>query len=205
MRRNGLYFKNRRKLWLGFGVFIFSTAQIRSLMKRVHGWRPTVCFQKLALQPRTRTTRCKSPVGFYKFIFTVDELVVFLTPYFCTWRKGHTLLVFSPCVYVCVCPLPPGPVNLSTSAQLVAPAVVVKGTLSITASDLYFEVDEDEPGFKAIDPKVRDWSSIDHVSNCHLTQTKQQATSCSPLLFNGTLTNTTGGPSLCVVYRSLLF
>uniref|UniRef100_A0A4W6ES33 Neurobeachin n=1 Tax=Lates calcarifer TaxID=8187 RepID=A0A4W6ES33_LATCA len=47
-----------------------------------------------------------------------------------------------------------GPVNLSTSAQLVAPAVVVKGTLSITASELYFEVDEEEPGFKAIDPKI---------------------------------------------------
>uniref|UniRef100_A0A672ZPI7 Neurobeachin n=1 Tax=Sphaeramia orbicularis TaxID=375764 RepID=A0A672ZPI7_9TELE len=47
-----------------------------------------------------------------------------------------------------------GPVNLSTSAQLVAPAVVVKGTLSVTASELYFEVDEEEPGFKAIDPKL---------------------------------------------------
>ncbi|XP_068583930.1 lipopolysaccharide-responsive and beige-like anchor protein isoform X3 [Cebidichthys violaceus] len=47
-----------------------------------------------------------------------------------------------------------GPVNLSTSAQLVAPAVVVKGTLSVTASELYFEVDEDEAGFKAIDPKI---------------------------------------------------
>ncbi|KAK9540554.1 hypothetical protein VZT92_002998 [Zoarces viviparus] len=47
-----------------------------------------------------------------------------------------------------------GPVNVSASAQLVAPAVVVKGTLSITASELYFEVDEDEPGFKAIDPKI---------------------------------------------------
>ncbi|XP_044203171.1 lipopolysaccharide-responsive and beige-like anchor protein isoform X3 [Thunnus albacares] len=47
-----------------------------------------------------------------------------------------------------------GPVNVSTSAQLVAPAVVVKGTLSITASELYFEVDEDEHGFKAIDPKI---------------------------------------------------
>uniref|UniRef100_A0A8C7Q9W0 LPS responsive beige-like anchor protein n=1 Tax=Oncorhynchus mykiss TaxID=8022 RepID=A0A8C7Q9W0_ONCMY len=47
-----------------------------------------------------------------------------------------------------------GPVNMSTSAQLVAPAVVVKGTLSITASELYFEVDEDEASFKAIDPKI---------------------------------------------------
>eukprot|EP00063_Salmo_salar_P075600 XP_014050435.1 PREDICTED: lipopolysaccharide-responsive and beige-like anchor protein [Salmo salar] len=46
-----------------------------------------------------------------------------------------------------------GPVNMSTSAQLVAPAVVVKGTLSITASELYFEVDEEEASFKTIDPK----------------------------------------------------
>lgn len=57
---------------------------------------------------------------------------------------------------------------MSTSAQLVAPAVVVKGTLSITASELYFEVDEEEPSFKSIDPKVRDSSSIDHVSHGHL-------------------------------------
>uniref|UniRef100_A0A3B3WP50 LPS-responsive vesicle trafficking, beach and anchor containing n=1 Tax=Poecilia mexicana TaxID=48701 RepID=A0A3B3WP50_9TELE len=48
-----------------------------------------------------------------------------------------------------------GPVNLSTSAQLIAPAAVVKGTLSVTASELFFEVDEDDPSFKDIDPKVR--------------------------------------------------
>ncbi|XP_053711574.1 lipopolysaccharide-responsive and beige-like anchor protein isoform X2 [Synchiropus splendidus] len=47
-----------------------------------------------------------------------------------------------------------GPVSLSTSAQLVAPALVVKGTLSVTASELYFDVDEEDPGFKAIDPKI---------------------------------------------------
>uniref|UniRef100_A0A8C6LYV1 Neurobeachin n=1 Tax=Nothobranchius furzeri TaxID=105023 RepID=A0A8C6LYV1_NOTFU len=47
-----------------------------------------------------------------------------------------------------------GPVSLSTSAQLVAPAVVVKGTLSISASELFFEVDEDDPAFRAIDPKI---------------------------------------------------
>uniref|UniRef100_A0A3B3BAU9 Neurobeachin n=1 Tax=Oryzias melastigma TaxID=30732 RepID=A0A3B3BAU9_ORYME len=47
-----------------------------------------------------------------------------------------------------------GPVNLSTSAHLVAPAAVVKGTLSVTASELFFEVDEDEPSFKALDPKI---------------------------------------------------
>lgn len=49
-----------------------------------------------------------------------------------------------------------GPVSLSTPAQLVAPSVVVKGTLSITLSELYFEVDEEDPSFKKIDPKVRD-------------------------------------------------
>ncbi|XP_055077240.1 lipopolysaccharide-responsive and beige-like anchor protein isoform X3 [Periophthalmus magnuspinnatus] len=47
-----------------------------------------------------------------------------------------------------------GPVNLSTTAHLVAPAVVVKGTLSVTASELYFEVDDEEPSFKALDPKI---------------------------------------------------
>ncbi|XP_042323249.1 lipopolysaccharide-responsive and beige-like anchor protein isoform X4 [Sceloporus undulatus] len=47
-----------------------------------------------------------------------------------------------------------GPVSLSTPAQLVSPCVVVKGTLSITASELYFEVDEEESSFKKIDPKI---------------------------------------------------
>ncbi|XP_047222522.1 lipopolysaccharide-responsive and beige-like anchor protein isoform X5 [Girardinichthys multiradiatus] len=47
-----------------------------------------------------------------------------------------------------------GPVNLSTSAQLIAPAAVVKGTMSVTTSELFFEVDEDDPSFKAIDPKI---------------------------------------------------
>ncbi|XP_068798363.1 lipopolysaccharide-responsive and beige-like anchor protein isoform X7 [Struthio camelus] len=47
-----------------------------------------------------------------------------------------------------------GPVNLSAPAQLVAPSVVVKGTLSITSSEVYFEVDEEDPSFKKIDPKI---------------------------------------------------
>ncbi|KAJ8271849.1 hypothetical protein COCON_G00107080 [Conger conger] len=47
-----------------------------------------------------------------------------------------------------------GSVILSTGAQLVAPAVAARGTLSITASELYFEVDEEEPSFKKIDPKI---------------------------------------------------
>ncbi|KAM9566089.1 neurobeachin isoform 4-T4 [Guaruba guarouba] len=47
-----------------------------------------------------------------------------------------------------------GPVVLSTAAQLIAPVVVAKGTLSITTTEIYFEVDEDDPAFKKIDPKV---------------------------------------------------
>ncbi|NWJ04983.1 NBEA protein, partial [Crypturellus undulatus] len=47
-----------------------------------------------------------------------------------------------------------GPVVLSTPAQLIAPVVVAKGTLSITTTEIYFEVDEDDAAFKKIDPKV---------------------------------------------------
>lgn len=43
---------------------------------------------------------------------------------------------------------------LSTPAQLIAPVVVAKGTLSITTAEIYFEVDEDDPAFKKIDTKV---------------------------------------------------
>uniref|UniRef100_A0A672N5U1 Neurobeachin n=1 Tax=Sinocyclocheilus grahami TaxID=75366 RepID=A0A672N5U1_SINGR len=47
-----------------------------------------------------------------------------------------------------------GPVVLSTPAQLVAPVIVARGTLSITTTEIYFEVDEDDPAFKKIDSKV---------------------------------------------------
>ncbi|XP_069782538.1 lipopolysaccharide-responsive and beige-like anchor protein isoform X2 [Narcine bancroftii] len=47
-----------------------------------------------------------------------------------------------------------GPVNLTTAVQLIAPVVVAKGTLSITASELYFEVDDEDPNYKKLDPKI---------------------------------------------------
>uniref|UniRef100_UPI00398E3F74 lipopolysaccharide-responsive and beige-like anchor protein isoform X2 n=1 Tax=Pristiophorus japonicus TaxID=55135 RepID=UPI00398E3F74 len=47
-----------------------------------------------------------------------------------------------------------GPVNFSTAVQLIAPAVVAKGTLSITSSELYFEVDDEDPSYKKLDPKI---------------------------------------------------
>ncbi|MED6238859.1 hypothetical protein ATANTOWER_031276 [Ataeniobius toweri] len=51
-----------------------------------------------------------------------------------------------------------GPVVLSTPAQLVAPVVVARGTLSITTTEIYFEVDEDDPAFKKMDAKVLAYS-----------------------------------------------
>ncbi|XP_061683071.1 neurobeachin-like isoform X2 [Syngnathoides biaculeatus] len=47
-----------------------------------------------------------------------------------------------------------GPVVLSSPAQLVAPGLVVRGTLSISTSEIYFEVDEEDPAFKRLSPKV---------------------------------------------------
>ncbi|XP_030836511.1 neurobeachin isoform X4 [Strongylocentrotus purpuratus] len=47
-----------------------------------------------------------------------------------------------------------GPVVYTTSAQMIAPCVVTKGTLSITSAEMYFEVDEDDASFKESDPKV---------------------------------------------------
>lgn len=49
---------------------------------------------------------------------------------------------------------------LSTPAQLIAPVVVAKGTLSITTTEIYFEVDEDDPAFKKIDTKVSSSDSL---------------------------------------------
>ncbi|XP_077135423.1 lipopolysaccharide-responsive and beige-like anchor protein [Ranitomeya variabilis] len=57
---------------------------------------------------------------------------------------------------------PTGPVSLSTPAQLIAPSVVVKGTLSVTSFELYFEVDEDDPNFKKIDSKILSYTEGVH-------------------------------------------
>jgi hypothetical protein len=37
---------------------------------------------------------------------------------------------------------------------LVSPAVAVSGQISITSSEVYFEVDEEHEDFKKIDPQV---------------------------------------------------
>ena len=49
--------------------------------------------------------------------------------------------------------------NISTSAVLVSPGLAVKGTMSITASEVYFEVDEDNADYKKLEPQVRHYFS----------------------------------------------
>ena len=50
----------------------------------------------------------------------------------------------------------PGPVALSTACKLVSPGAVVSGTLSITKTELYFEMDEEENKDLGLDSKVGD-------------------------------------------------
>lgn len=45
--------------------------------------------------------------------------------------------------------------NISTKAKLVAPGIVAPGMVSITSTELYFEVDEDDEEFKKVDTEVR--------------------------------------------------
>ncbi|XP_055616828.1 neurobeachin isoform X21 [Toxorhynchites rutilus septentrionalis] len=47
-----------------------------------------------------------------------------------------------------------GPVNISTKAKLIAPGLVAPGTMSITSTEMYFEVDEENSEFQAIDQEV---------------------------------------------------
>ncbi|XP_043255963.1 neurobeachin [Colletes gigas] len=47
-----------------------------------------------------------------------------------------------------------GPVNISTKGKLIAPGIVAPGIISVTSTELYFEVDEDDPEFKKIDTEV---------------------------------------------------
>ncbi|XP_055330476.1 neurobeachin-like [Paramacrobiotus metropolitanus] len=47
-----------------------------------------------------------------------------------------------------------GPVTFTSECKLIAPGVVLKGTLSITSNDLYFDADEDDNEFETSDPEV---------------------------------------------------
>ncbi|XP_033217020.1 neurobeachin-like [Belonocnema kinseyi] len=47
-----------------------------------------------------------------------------------------------------------GPVNITTKAKLISPGIVAPGVMSITSSELYFEVDEDDVEYKKIDSEL---------------------------------------------------
>ncbi|XP_013420037.2 neurobeachin [Lingula anatina] len=55
-----------------------------------------------------------------------------------------------------------GPVALTTPSKLVAPGVVINGTMSITKSELYFELDEEDASNKKIDQKL-----LQHIEQAH--------------------------------------
>lgn len=43
---------------------------------------------------------------------------------------------------------------MSTKVKLIAPGIVAPGIMSITSTELYFEVDEEDSEFKKIDSEV---------------------------------------------------
>lgn len=55
---------------------------------------------------------------------------------------------------------------MSTKAKLIAPGVVAPGIMSITSSELYFEVDEEDAEFKKIDSEVSE--STYALLNCFI-------------------------------------
>lgn len=55
-----------------------------------------------------------------------------------------------------------GPVNISTKAKLVAPGLIAAGTVSLTSTEMYFEVDEDDAEYKKIDPEVGVYFIVDN-------------------------------------------
>lgn len=50
--------------------------------------------------------------------------------------------------------------NISTKGKLIAPGIVAPGIISVTSTELYFEVDEDDPEFKKIDSEVSSFFSF---------------------------------------------
>jgi len=48
----------------------------------------------------------------------------------------------------------PGPVALSTACKLISTGAVINGTLSVTKTELYFEMDEEDPRNADYDAKV---------------------------------------------------
>ncbi|XP_062619252.1 LOW QUALITY PROTEIN: neurobeachin-like, partial [Saccostrea cucullata] len=53
-----------------------------------------------------------------------------------------------------------GPVAMSTSCKLIAPGAAINGTMSITKTEMYFEMDEENEENKKLDPKVLTYVSV---------------------------------------------
>ncbi len=48
-----------------------------------------------------------------------------------------------------------GPIHYTTKCKLICAVCTVNGTLSITANEIYFEVDEEDETYKNLNEKVR--------------------------------------------------
>ena len=67
-----------------------------------------------------------------------------------------------------------GPINISTTAILVSPGVAVSGTVSITSSEVYFEVDEEHPDYKKIDNQVGNTINCTLMLHCLIESNKSE-------------------------------
>ncbi|KAL1460159.1 hypothetical protein WDU94_012096 [Cyamophila willieti] len=74
-----------------------------------------------------------------------------------------------------------GPVNISTRARLISPGVTAQGTLSITSTELYFEVDEDCPEYRSTDPERG--GILGSISLIHSGQTTVVRGAAGPKIF----------------------
>lgn len=71
-----------------------------------------------------------------------------------------------------------GHVILTTTCQMIAPCVVVPGSLTITSTAFFFSVDEDDEEYDKIDPKVRTNSTL-LIDKVFVKDTKINLVLCS--------------------------
>lgn len=65
-------------------------------------------------------------------------------------RNFYSLLIKDNCFFFLIS----GPVALSTSCKLISMGLAIAGIMSITKTDLYFEMDEEDKDNKKISPQV---------------------------------------------------
>lgn len=74
----------------------------------------------------------------------------------------YVIIISLRCLHACslIIHVLSGPVNISTKGKLIAPGIVAPGIISVTSTELYFEVDEEDPEFKKIDSEVSTWFEV---------------------------------------------